>query len=188
MISVSTAESIRKGFDFIAQGVFSKVYAHPDKNFVHKQSKGDDSGDGTYVYLKWCITEIEAGRWMKGMPEIYLLEDVVGNFLGAADGYIAHIKKYKPIQRTAEWCKENGYDYWGTSMVVHHQHRCPEYIRKLEAKFIEDFGVGFNDLHDGNVMQDADGTWIVTDPISTRVRCPLKVQKELNEGLQLELY
>jgi len=169
MLSVAYVESLRCRAQFLGGGYFSTVYALGDDMVLKVCRRGSD---GTRNWLEFSKLSRDAGKLLKGMPEVHYIVALAGG------GYIAIMKRYnerrKVVLEDGEVgymesseahqelfggdCYGNVHSYFGPTLSEYRQWL----THVTSSPFDEDDA--WNDVHNGNIMYDDDGEPIVTDP------------------------
>lgn len=133
--------------DYLGKGSFSSVWGNPNvPDWVIKFGEND----GTRTYLEWVMLRTAAGKRMKGMPEVEWIVPI-----GACKYLVAMKRLHKRVT---------------------YERESPDYITELKIAFKQETGVDANDAMFGNIMQDAKGELVLTDPSSWPYR-PLGVSQ-----------
>jgi hypothetical protein len=151
--------------ELIGNGCFASAYALPvnadGREYVLKYAT---SRDGTLNYLEWCKREIDAGRYMKGMPRVDRITHTV-------DGYVVTMPRMEHA-RPAQLDPTAPAKLHLDSHSARYALELP-YIRQLAAAW-QDYALttfeldeewSMSDAHHGNFLWcPTDRTFVMTDP------------------------
>ena len=149
-----------KGAKFINSGCFGAVYTHPEHDdWVIKYGMAD----GTLNYLEWCKAMQDAGKGMRGMPEIDILTHM------GDSSYMVTMRRYEDARSKVDdlcsqysevrWLfSEHGHDYLG-DLVGAFDEYCSNVLVSMTGWSM------VNDLHRGNIMWNPrKSEFVITDP------------------------
>lgn len=154
----SHAEMHRRGYERLGAGSFARVYSHPNTpNIVVKIGHYKSRHFTNYRCGFPTIAKLKSRS--KFLPRVYELREDPDN-----NQYLAIIKRYKPLRstKTKTLIASTGRIIQG-SAYPHDRGDLKRFARVLgpfadRTKFCLD-------LHSGNIMQDENGTPILTDPL-----------------------
>ena len=146
------------GYQQIGHGAFARVFVHPDApdvvikvgNIKSRHKSFDSLRDAFPDYARLC----QRSR-SKFYPRIYDLQEEDGG------GYYAIMRRYQEQQQRA------------TIKTISHTASTLRYTDRFPATDLRRFGRALRpladlfqfDIHNGNIMQNALGTPILTDPV-----------------------
>lgn len=167
MLSVEYAERIGTTLPHLSGGFFSQVYTLTADTVV-KVCRG--FSDGTRNWLEFCVLMQSRGEFMPGMPEVHCV-------VGLSDGgYMAVMRRYNDFVETID---DDGKVVRKDLQDVHSElFRTYDGVREFFMDTLAAFKAylyyitgqavadedAWNDVHSGNVMYDAAGVPVVTDP------------------------
>ena len=152
-----------KGARYIANGCYGQVYEHPDypNDWVIKYA----DKDGTLNYLEWCKAMQDAGKGMRGMPNVDVLVHLEN------DRYMVIMSRYDnaehlfSLRDVSAKCSTD-YEYI-TELIAAFENYCSDNLSGVSG-----WGM-VNDLHSGNVMWcNKTSSVIVTDPCANDYLLP----------------
>lgn len=154
------------GGEMMGGGCYSRVYDVPSRpDMVLKIGRND----GTRNWLELSRNYCDRGMRMRGMPEVYMVGDA-----GYSDGgeplYFALMRRYDYTAGS-----RNYGDATFNALLAPIEDDLADTFRAYMA----DIGIHkpylWNDVHQGNVMMDAErNEWVITDPCACDYQRPSK--------------
>lgn len=143
----------------LGDGLYSRVYDVPGRpDMVLKIGRND----GTRNWLELSRLYCDRGQRMRGMPEVYMVGDA------GEDQYFALMRRYDYTAGS-----RNYGDATFSALLAPIEDDLEDAFMAYMAGIGVDKPYLWNDVHQGNVMMDAErNEWVITDPCACDYQWP----------------